>query len=272
MDSLKAIEFCRSRGNPLDQYRVRYLFENFVDDNEAVKLLEADEIPGGGFPYEFKKGHPLSLSETSLRFGTMIELGLLDNPLTIRNAHLLMSLQQEDGSWDENPELKKIENLPHPYNPGIISTRTWLTGEIVRLLARIVGIEHECIVKGCHFMLSQFDGEKIAGYRIASFLALAVMSWSCRENEKIASALLAKVTEWAKIEKDISFLNWYVECLVDYGLMAQDPLMESLFDRIDAAQHSDGHWGDDDWPEYDVHLTIQSLKHLIWAGKLETVI
>jgi hypothetical protein len=131
-----------------------------------------------------------------------------------------------------------------------------------------VGIEHQSLIDGCCFMLRHFDGQKIEGYKVASFLALADMSWSCREDMNIARILVPRLTLWCDQENRIAFLNWYLECLVDYGMVDCDIPVASCLDGISAAQRPDGHWGDDKWPELNVHLTIQSLKHLGWAGRL----
>jgi hypothetical protein len=131
----------------------------------------------------------------------------------------------------------------------------------------VVGIENEELARGCEFLVRHFDGEKIAGYQIASGLALAAMSWTCRENAAIAGALLARADDYAASEDDSAFLNWYLECFVDHGLTAQDREVAGCLDKLEVRQRPDGAWGTEDGDEWTTNTTINALKHLKWAGR-----
>lgn len=266
MDPQLGIAYCKQHGKPLEKYRVAFLFENQRDDERALGLLQADELPDGGFPYRLKPGNPACLSDTAIRLGIIVELDLLEKPVASRTADFLLSQQGEDGGWDENPALLELDP-PSWDRPGELGTRTWLTGEIIRQVARVVGIENKALIRGCDFLLEHFDGEKIAGYRIASGLALAAMSWTCRENESLANRLVTTVDDYAAEENDAAFLNWYLECFVDHGLTAQDREVAGCLDKLEVRQRSDGAWGTEDGAEWSVNTTINALKHLRWAGR-----
>jgi hypothetical protein len=266
MNARKAVTYCRNRGSPLEQYRIRFLADGRRDDAEAAGLLEALESPGGGFPYNLKPGNPACLSETAAQLSTMLDLGLRETPVTSRTYDFLLAHQWDDGGWDENPELLSLD--PPPWDrPHELNTRTWLSGEIIRQLAHASVGESEKLKHGCGFLMSHFDGIRIKGYQIGNAIGLAAISLISPEEARHLGLLLSTVRDWTAAENDPAFLNWYLECYMDCGLTRQDPSVAECMGKLEGLQHPDGFWGGGDSPQYAINTTINALKHLKWAGR-----
>jgi len=119
--------------------------------------------------------------------------------------------------------------------------------------------------RGCRFLLKHFDGVKIAGFTIATAIALGALSVNNRMEK--AHALLLAVREFVYKETDPAFLNWYLDCFADYGLPLGDLSAVACLDKLERLQRSDGAWGTGDGETWAVNTTINALKHLKRASR-----
>ena len=263
LDTSKAVEFITRHGTDLDRYKYNFLFEKYRNDDEAVGFFEKSELESGGFPYLLDKQNPLSICETAFQLGSMVELDLFTTPLFQRTKNFLLSVQKDDSGWDENPELKKIGHSKY-FAPGEIGTRTWLTGEIIRLIARDDEHENPALKKACRFILDRFKGHSIEGSKISSFLALASMAWTQTENLEITRELSDVTGEWASAEQDGFLLGWYMDSLIESSHM------EGVFiclRSLQVGQNEDGLWSSAEFPERPARTVLTALRHLRWGKR-----
>ena len=214
----------------------------------------------------FKKDTPACLSETVSTFEILMQLGLEKAPVSIRTRDFLLSRQLEDGGWDENPELLQFD--PPPWDkPGEIRTRTWLSAEILRQLARNMGKGDPRLEKANNYLQENFDGQRIVGYKIASAIALGAISLTSRWEGKKYEALLGTVREYSASETDPAFLAWLIDCYADAGFDHTDESVRDCLNKLESSQEPDGAWRSEDGDHWTVNTTINALRCLKWGRR-----
>jgi hypothetical protein len=266
MDTRKALDFCLQNGTSLERYRVNFHFRAMRDNDRAVETLQKLELPGGGFPYNLGSGNPVCLSDTVSIFGTMVELDLLETPVADRTRNFLYSRQLPDGNWDEYAELNQYK-MPQWDRPGDLLTQAWLTGEIVRQLAKDLKPDREKLRMGCVWLKENFDGEKMVGYKITSGIALAAFHLVNPKETEVIETLTPLVRRWTAEEEDPAFISWLLDCLVDFGITREDDTSKAALDKLEGLQKQDGSWGTADGNRWAVNTTINALRLLRWARR-----
>jgi len=135
MDTEKAISFVRAKGNNLEQARLNKILGDEFNTEDVLNGFRVLQNPDGGFPYLDKKGYPSCLSNTSQALHSLIEFDLMDSELAVRAIEFLYANQTEQGSWEENPQIKPLDP-PFWDLPGDPKTTTWLTADITDILIR----------------------------------------------------------------------------------------------------------------------------------------
>jgi len=100
----------------------------------------------GGFPFNGEKGKLSSVNNTSANLDLMVELGLVESDACRKTLDYLVSVQGEDGNWDENRAISQYK--PPFWNiPGNLKTKMWLTANILNLLIQLGYRESETVRK-----------------------------------------------------------------------------------------------------------------------------
>lgn len=265
LDTSRARELINSSGTELERVHFDIIFNNAQRSDEAVEVIEGDELESGGFSYGFDKSKPFSMGYTLDRLGQMIELDLKGTPVFQRTKNLVLSMQSEDGFFDENPELSKFDHHPF-YIPGEMSTRTWMTGEAIRLIARDGEHENPSLKKATEYLLSNYDERegRIKGYDIASCLTLASMAWTQTENFEVMKKLSETCGEIVSREKDHYLLAWEMDTMIESSHM------EGVFiclRSLQLGQNLVGLWESELFHDRPARTNLAVLKQLRWGKR-----
>ncbi len=110
MDVQKAISFVEENGTELEKYRLNHLLGKEKNDEIPLRYLRRLQNDDGGFPYENEMGKVSCILNMSANLSLMIELGLAESDVCRKTVEYLLRVQDRDGGWDENDEIKQ-------YNP-----------------------------------------------------------------------------------------------------------------------------------------------------------
>jgi len=257
-----ALKFVEHFGNELERYRVQYLFYGIRNDEIPLHYLRELQNEDGGFPFNLEKGKESSVSETCGVLAILEELNLNASDVCKKTISYLFKVQEEDGSWDENIEIKKY-NPPFWDMPGDLKTKMWLTGEITRLLIKLNYKDARPVEKALDFLLKHRDKEgKFAGFRISTWIAIAIFGQLKGLNNELVDKALSVVGNWIDDESDASFLVWYLECLGQGDIPKNHPIIRKCLNKLIKQQHKNGRWTSEDGERYTVSTTISTLKTL----------
>ena len=158
----------------LEKYRLNYLLRKERDDEVPLRYLRELQNSDGGFPYDNEKGKLSSVNKAIVNLSLMIELGLAESEVCRKTLDYLMSVQGEDGSWDENHAINQY-NPPFWNTPGDLKTKMWLTASILDCLIQLGYRDSEAVRKGTRFLLENRDEQgKFFGFLHSTWISVGV--------------------------------------------------------------------------------------------------
>jgi hypothetical protein len=257
MNIEKSLEYIMNHGTRLDVYRVGYLFYNKKDDKIPLEILSALQNNDGGFPFNDEKGNLSGLSETSVQFSRMDELGLLDYDAGKQCVTYFINTQKNDGRWSENEEISQYD--PPPWDqPNDLKCDMWLTAQIALHLLG-VGYKKEA-KRAAEFLIQNKEGEKFFGYELTTVLGVSL--FSCLGEENTVKIMEQQVKHIVKKEEAPSFLVWYCETMecspLEYKEVLIDMCLEKLQKKMDKTTIVESVDGE----RWNIPATISSLKLL----------
>ncbi|MFP3985018.1 MAG: prenyltransferase/squalene oxidase repeat-containing protein [Candidatus Bathyarchaeia archaeon] len=258
-----ALYFIQKHGGVIDKYRVNYLLNGSGDEEVPLKILRTLQNEDGGFPYNLEKGNLSSVNETCSLLNLISELNLEASPICKKALQFLLQTQQPDGSWDENSKIKEY-NPPFWNAPGKLETKTWLTAAATNNLILLGYRRSDQVKKAAKFLKENMDENgKIAGFRIATWIAISVFAQLEDLEKETLRKSLQLFEEWLQKEKtDASFLNWYLECLLDAKIPQNHPLVQKCLKKLVKLQQRNGSWTSADGAKHTVSTTVTALKML----------
>ena len=266
MDVQKAIRFVEENGTDLEKYRLNYLLGE-RDDEVPLGYLKGIQNDDGGFPFNNERGKLSSVNFTSVNLSLMIELGLTGLDVCGKTLEYLMSIQGEDGSWDENQAINQY-NPPFWNIPGDLKTKMWLTATITNHLIQLGYGESEAVRRATEFLLKNRDEEgKFAGFLHSTWISVGVFGQlEGPDSEVVKQALKVIERNINRMEDGASDFIWCLESFYVAGLSKDVPVVKRCVDRVIELQREDGAWASGDGEKYAVSNTINALKVLKMYG------
>lgn len=104
----------------------------------------------------------------------MIELGLSESNICRKTIEHLLSIQGEDGCWDENHAISQY-NPPFWNMLGDLKTKMWLTASILNYLIQLSYRKSKAVKKATQFLLKNRDEKgNFVGFLHSTWLSIGV--------------------------------------------------------------------------------------------------
>jgi hypothetical protein len=192
----------------------------------------------------------------------MEELNLLFSPATCDAFAYLLKRQQDNGSWDEDPQIAQYE-LPPWIQLGDLKTKLYLSAYASYWLA-VGGYTHlPAFRRAVHFLIrNQEVSGRFFGYLHTTWIAVGVFLMAGDRYEKIASHGIQALSDKSLHEWADSQIAWTLDCLSRGGLPKSHPFVAQCLEELLPRQKSDGSWASEDGDDFAVSATIQVLKVL----------
>jgi len=263
----RAVSFVEENGTRLEKYRMDYLLGRAKNDEVPLRYLRGLQNNNGGFPYNDEKGKLSSVNSTSVNLSLMIELGLAESDVCRKTLEYLLSVQGEDGSWDENEAINQY-NPPFWNTPGDLKTKMWLTADICNSLIQLGYRESENVRKAAEFLLKNRDAEgKFAGFLHSTWISVAVFGQLEGANSEVVKEALNVIERnLDRLEDGAADFIWCLECFSVAGIPKDNPTVKRCLDRVIELQSRDGAWLSADGEKYAVSTTINALRALKMYG------
>lgn len=263
MNVPKAMRFIEENGTELEKYRLTYLLGKERGDEVPLRYLRELQNDDGGFPYNDEKDKLSSVNSTSANLSLIIELGLTESDVCRKTLGYLMSVQGEDGSWDENQAINQY-NPPFWDMPGDLKTKMWLTATILNHLIQLGYRESEAVRRATQFLLKNRDEEgKFAGFLHSTWISVGVFGQlEGVDSEIVKQALTMIERNINRMEDGASDFVWCLECFYVAELSKDDPVVKRCIDRVIELQREDGAWASGDGEKYAVSNTVNALRVL----------
>jgi len=267
VDVQRARGFVEENGTELERYRLSYLLGKEGDDEVPLSCLRELQNDDGGFPYNKEKGNLSSINSTTANLSLMIELGLTGSDVCRKTVEYLMSVQGEDGSWDEDSAIRQY-NPPFWDMPGDLKTKMWLTANIVNHLVQLGYRESEGVRKAARFLLSNRDEEgKFEGFLHSTWIAVGVFGQlEGADSEVVKKALRVIERNIDRIEDGATDFIWCLECFHAAGISKDHPVVKKCLERVIELQGEDGAWASADGEKHTVSTMINALRILRMYG------
>lgn len=258
----QAIAFVQTRGDVIERARLACILHRKPPREAILQKLGQMQNPDGGFAHWIK--------DFSTVCDTVYVLIWLDD-LTLRNGTLvdrafdfLLTLQKEDGGWDEMGQVKEA-NPPEFLLPGKVETRVWLTAYCAHWFVRF-GRAEPPGAKGCpvRFLMDHREPSgRLTGCLRATWDALVLFSYRPGPKSEIFQQTLAVIEkEFSPEEWEDSYLAWLLCCLRDAGLSSSHSLVSRCLDELVKKQRADGSWESEDGETYAANATVEALRVL----------
>ncbi|MFZ0533296.1 MAG: prenyltransferase/squalene oxidase repeat-containing protein [Anaerolineales bacterium] len=262
MDIDQSISFIESKGSDLEKARLNCLLHGTTPLQEIIQGFIELQNEDGGFPFRMQKGNLSTINETTIALWWMEELELLASPTANQAFAYLLSTQQADGSWDEDPRIAQYE-LPPWMQLGDPKIRLYLSAYATYWLAVGGYINLPAFRKAIHFLIrSQDKSGRFYGYLHTTWIAVGAILMTGDRYATIVSLGIQALSDKPLTEWDDSQIAWALDCLSAGGLPKSDPFVEGCLVELLRRQNSDGSWASGDGEAHAVGATIQALKAL----------
>ena len=263
MNVQRAIRFVEENGTELEKHRLNHLLGKERDDEIPLRYLRGLQNDDGGFPYNDEKGKPSSVNSTSVNLSLIIELGLNNSDVCRKTLESLLSVQSEDGSWDENQAINQY-NPPFWNRPGDLKTKMWRTASITNYLIQLGCRESEAVRRATQFLLENRSEEgAFFGFLHSTWISVGVFGQLEGVNSEVVKEA-SKVIErnFNRVEDGASDFIWCLECFYVAEVSKNVPLVKRCIDRAIELQKENGAWASGDGEKYSVSTTISALRVL----------
>ena len=256
-DLTQAMIYVEQHGQLQEKARLLYVLAGEKPPREVLQPLLDKQNPDGGFPSRPRGENPSSVDNTITALWQLDELGLLSSPPAERALDFLVQAQQEDGIWDENPDLP-VHDLPPWIKPGELATRLYLTAYAAFWLAR-TGKSPAALQRACRCMSGYLDEEgRLPSYLHANWIAASVFIMTGNQEE--ANRMLAYLASRPLPDWEDSQLAWALDCLGQAGLALEHPFIASSLRELADRMDPEGSWSSEEGAAYAASATISALK------------
>jgi hypothetical protein len=260
IDLSRALEYVDQHGNIQDKGRLLFVLMGEAPPIHITRPLLDKQNIDGGFPSRPRGENPSSVDSTLTALWQLNDVGLLNSTDAHRALSFLANIQQEDGRWDENPDLP-LHDLPPWIVPGQEATQIYLTAYASYWLGLTDFSPKKWFLKGLQYLATQQSSNgKIPGYLHSQWIATGAFLLAEGEFRKAADLSIKYMEERPLSEWEDSQISWALDCFGTAGLTADHPFVQSLLSELAERQEPAGSWASEDGPAYAVSATISSLK------------
>ena len=262
MNIIKSIGFIGEKGTNLEKARVNCILHGIAPQPDVIQDLFQLQNEDGGFPFGMVKGNLSTINETTVALWWMEEMNLLTAPNANQALAYLLTTQQEDGGWDEDPRIAQ-EILPSWIEIGDLKTRLYLSAYSTYWLAVGDGQSLPAFRKAIHYLIRHQDQTgRIYGYLHNTWIATGAFLMAGDRYAKVAHLGIQALAKTLINKWEDSQIAWAMDCLSRGGLPKNHPFIEGCLDELFRRQKADGTWASEDGEGFAVGATIQVLKVL----------
>ncbi len=260
VDVTRSVTLVEEKGSELEIARMRHILYGVKPPPDVVRSLAQRQNDDGGFPYDLTSNHLSGVDSTLTALWWMDELGLLESSKADRAIGYLLTVQKEDGGWDEQPVVA-LDGVPPWIRPGDLGTRLYLTGYAAYWLGVSSRRTHPAFPKAVDFLLEhRDDAGKLHGYLHTTWIAAAVFTMAGDHYAEMAAPSLQFLMDRPLFEWADSQISWALDCLGRAGLPKGHPLVERGLAELLARQDPRGSWSSEDGEAHAVGASIGALK------------
>ncbi len=236
-----------------------------VPDAELVGRLTDGVHDDGGWPAYWSNGTP-SVEATCVRLRELDGLGLLGTAAARRAVRWLVSVQQPDGGWHEDPRL--AGTAPSWVRPGDPAAGWYLTASAALCVVRAGSgaTPPDTAVRAA----GRLAGEVSEAGTLPSFPAThwltAALCWTLGDQDT-AERLMDRF-RWPDYPLTVADWSWYAVTLAGAGIPAEHPALRVGLDALTDTQSPDGSWPGADYRGPDVGVTLDALAAELTASGL----
>jgi hypothetical protein len=263
MNLERVVEFVSSKGNAVEQARLKYLLANERPSQEVVATLFAGQRPDGGWP-PFWANDYTSLDATCFRLAQAEQLGIgKSETAIIRAVHFLAQRQSSDGTWEED---KRVADFAPPWaTPGDLSAKLYLTANCGLWLA-LLGNTNNGISKAAAYLHAHLDQDgHLPSFLHTHWLAGGLwrkLNWQ-ESSERVFEYLGTRINDLAA-----SNLSWLITTACAAGVPTNHQFVDKAASLLQQSQRDDGCWSSEDGPSQDVHSTLEAIRALWLCGRV----
>jgi len=263
----QAIDFVYKNGNIIKKARLDAILREKKPAKSVVGKILDLQNEDGGFPYNMKKGKPSTISDTTVALIWLNDLKMLDSDTGKKAIKHLISLQKEDGSWDENPEISSY-NPPVWMTPGDKKTIVYNTAYSAFWLG-ISGHGKSLSFKKAYNFLVEYQKEsgKFEGFLHSSWIGTSVIAmiegW---ESKRVKRSLkFLDHIDWSSwVASQISWMLW---CFMVADVPKENIFVSKMLNKLRGKQRDDGSFASEDGEEFAVGATLEAIKVLLLYEK-----
>ena len=260
MNIIKSIGFIGENGSALEKARISCILHGTQPRQDVIQSFVQIQNEDGGFPYRMVKGNLSTINETTVALWWMEELDLLSSPNAEQAFAFLLAIQQEDGSWEEGPQLALYE-LPPWIQLGDLKTRLYLSAYVTYWLSTGGYRSLPAYRKAIHFLLRHQDQSgKIHGFWHTTWIAMGIFLLAGKRYENVVSLGMQALADRPLQEWDDSQIAWALDCLSRGGLSKTHPFIDVFLKELYHRQKADGSWASEDGEAFAMGATIQVIK------------
>jgi hypothetical protein len=259
-----AIGYVMAHGDPVERARLSYLRAGTLPPAAALERVEIEQTPLGGWPAAGDGSVP-SVDATCFRLAELDDLGGLQGPQVDRALAWLVSVQSQDGTWQEDQAL--AAEAPPWAMPGDPEATLYLTAVAGFWLtvAEVEAHPHReqppryatALAAAARFVVAQLrpDGTwpsfLAAGWHAAGLLHEQQFFYESARVQLVLGDRLPDMSpaDAANMAAALRRVN-----------LGDDWLLQSARKRLSETQRTDGGWDSDEGPLFDVHTTLTAIR------------
>lgn len=252
-----AVRFVRANGGELQRARLDSILHQHPAPTGVIASLLKFQLADGSFTQPRPANLAGSINETLNALWRMEELGLLRSVASELACHYLISRQNKDGSWQEDPgNATPLQSYTQDPLFGC-----YLSAYSAYYLA-LSGFGKALVLeKAARYLAAiQVPAGNFAGFLHTTWLACSALMLINGRSDKRAKKGLLYLKNLEFEDWESSQVAWAISCLGNAGITEKHPFISKGLDELEARQLEDGSWISEDGEGYEVEATLAAIK------------